>query len=104
MRKTIIFLIAQFVFFLCCTLSINAQEVNPGGSGFGFGSILFSIIVIAFALFLFVTVYQLATKSGRNGIGWLLLSFVVSPILVLIILLIMGETADNKKNKMLGED
>ena len=54
------------------------------------------LVIFAFAVIYFIyfrITYNMAKKRHRDPLGWILLSFLISPIWVWIILLIVGEAS-----------
>ena len=62
-----------------------------------------SFIIALFILFLIV-VSTMAKKRGRSRIGWVLLSFIVSPLLVVLALACLGETEEYRINRIIEEE
>lgn len=59
-------------------------------------SVVLLIVVIAAAIGLYVLVAVMAKNRNRNVVLWVLLSFLGSPILIAIILLIVGNSDKNE--------
>jgi hypothetical protein len=41
----------------------------------------------------------MAKNRGRNGFGWAVFGLIVSPLLVWVILLVIGDTEEKRKEK-----
>lgn len=71
----------------------NRDEATDEGSGL---SILFAAFILLFVIGLNVGLYVLvaymAKESGRSVVAWLLLSFIATPLLIVIILLCIGKS------------
>ncbi len=77
-----------------CTLLLDVQSTTAN-------SPVWSIWIGIFSLFLIYLFYiripiNMAKKRHRDPLGWVLLSFVVSPLLVYIILLCVGDSSSGK--------
>ena len=57
-------------------------------------AILFILLILGIYIGLYVLIAVMAQKRGRSVIGWLLLSFFLTPLLVIIILLCIGRAND----------
>lgn len=67
------------------------------------------ILLLVVALILaFILVYYLiitmANKQGRETVIWLLLSFFVSPIFVIVCLALLGDTNERRREKVIEEE
>jgi len=60
--------------------------------------ILFIYILVS------IGVYHVAEKNGRDSATWVIISLLISPIVPFIILLCIGETTDNREEKIIKEE
>ena len=67
------------------------------------GLILIGIIV-AWLVFIFIFVAESAANKGRSTTGWCILSLFVSPIVVLILLHVLGETREFYRERLMQEE
>lgn len=49
------------------------------------------LFLILFMVFVIAIPYAMAIRRNRSGIGWVLISVVISPILAIIALLVLGD-------------
>ena len=66
------------------------------------GLIVFLAIAAVFVLWLFWVRIpaQMARKRGRSALGWVLLTWVLSPIWTIILLLIAGDSSEKIAREM----
>jgi uncharacterized membrane protein len=57
------------------------------------------LFVIFVLLLLSFIVIPIARKRGRSGFGWFLLSLIISPIVTMIILFVLGDTEEKRREK-----
>lgn len=67
------------------------------------GLILIGIIV-AWLVFIFIFVAESAANKGRSTTGWCVLSLFLSPIVVLILLHVIGETREFYRERLTQEE
>lgn len=77
----------------------NASHSNEDSSGIAISIILIVIIILSISIGLYVLVAIMAQRRNRNPFLWLLLSFLATPLLIIIILLAIGENRDEKFEK-----
>jgi hypothetical protein len=63
-------------------------------------SLTYVLILIAMVVCIFISVGVLADRYGRNVGGYVLLSFLVTPLVVLLLLFCLGETLDKKNQRL----
>ena len=66
-----------------------------------------SLTIILFAIYipLLVLVFRMARRRGRNEALWVAISAVfISPVIGAIVLLVLGETDERKKEKIIQEE
>lgn len=61
-------------------------------------------IIVAWIVFIFVFVTESAANKGRSTTGWCILSLFVSPIVVLILLHVLGETREFYRERLMQEE
>lgn len=67
-----------------------------------------SIIAIIIALILILWLYiflpaKMARKRGRSTIGWILLFWIISPLWGIIVLLVLGDSKQKKREDIIEE-
>lgn len=67
------------------------------------GLILIGIIV-AWLVFIFIFVAESAANKGRSTTGWCVLSLFLSPVVVLILLHVIGETREFYRERLTQEE
>lgn len=70
------------------------SEAAGAATGMIVGIIIVAMLLISISVGLYVMVAVIAQKYERNVILWLVLSFVASPLLILIILLCIGKEGE----------
>lgn len=65
--------------------------------------ICFLIVVAICIVFYFVIPYKMAKNRGRSAGLWILLGFIISPLLVYIILAIIGDSEEKKREELIRE-
>ena len=66
--------------------------------------LLLLVIIVAWVVFIFVFVTESAANKGRSTTGWCILSLFVSPIVVLILLYVLGETREFYRERLMQEE
>lgn len=68
-------------------------------------SILFAVVLsLSTAFFtLIYAVFEVCSAKGRNVTVWMILSFIISPLVVAICLSCMGETEEKRKERLLAD-
>lgn len=66
--------------------------------------LLLLAIIVAWIVFIFVFVTESAANRGRSTTGWCILSLFVSPIVVLILLHVLGETREFYRERLMQEE
>lgn len=66
--------------------------------------LLLLAIIVAWIVFIFVFVTEFAANKGRSTTGWCILSLFVSPIVVLILLHVLGETREFYRERLMQEE
>lgn len=66
--------------------------------------LLLLAIIVAWIVFIFVFVTESAANKGRSTTGWCILSLFVSPIVVLILLHVLGETREFYRERLMQEE
>lgn len=57
--------------------------------------IALTIVVLAFLIWVtFFVPYKMARKRNRNAFGWIMVSFLVNPLVSILVLLAIGEAED----------
>ena len=97
MRKVL----STFVLAVMAMASYAAGYDETGSLVSSVLSVVLLIVVIAAAIGLYVMVAVMAKNRNRNVVLWVLLSFLGSPILIAIILLIVG---NNEKGTLTIDD
>jgi len=57
------------------------------------------IYLVIFIIIFTIISYKMAKNRGRNGFGWAVFGLIVSPLLVWVILLVIGDTEEKRKEK-----
>lgn len=65
--------------------------------------ICFLFVVAICIIFYFVIPYKMAKNRGRSAGLWILLGFIISPLLVYIILAIIGDSDEKKREELIRE-
>ena len=65
--------------------------------------ICFLFVVAICIIFYFVIPYNMAKNRGRSAGLWILLGFIISPLLVYIILAIIGDSDEKKREELIRE-
>lgn len=65
--------------------------------------ICFLFVVAICIIFYFVIPYKMAKNRGRSAGLWILLGFIISPLLVYIILAIIGDSEEKKREELIRE-
>lgn len=65
--------------------------------------ICFLLVVTICIIFYFVIPYKMAKNRGRSAGLWILLGFIISPLLVYIILAIIGDSDEKKREELIRE-
>lgn len=65
--------------------------------------ICFLLVVAICIIFYFVIPYKMAKDRGRSAGLWILLGFIISPLLVYIILAIIGDSDEKKREELIRE-
>lgn len=68
--------------------------LTPDSAWVSFFAIVAILMILGIYIGLYVLIAVMAQKRNRSAIGWLLLSFFLTPLLVIIILLCIGKTND----------
>ena len=66
--------------------------------------LLLLAIIVAWVVFIFVFVTESAANKGRSTTGWCIFSLFVSPIVVLILLYVIGETREFYRERLRQEE
>ena len=66
--------------------------------------LLLLAIIVAWIVFIFVFVTESAANKGCSTTGWCILSLFVSPIVVLILLHVLGETREFYRERLMQEE
>ena len=62
----------------------------------------FIILFIVYVVLSFIVI-PVATSKGRGGCSWFFLSLLISPIIVIIILLALGDTEELKQKRLIEQ-
>lgn len=80
--------------------SIGIDEDFGVAAGYSMAAIAFSIVLVLFVIGITIGMYVLvavmAQKRNRSAIIWLLLSFIATPLLIIIILLFIGKARNDE--------
>ncbi|WP_145996418.1 hypothetical protein [Dysgonomonas massiliensis] len=64
-------------------------------------------LIVALVVFIFIVllyaVLEASSQKGRSTALWVILSFLVTPLLVLVCLAAMGETETKRREKLLSD-
>lgn len=63
-------------------------------------AVILGVGVIGVILGLYVLVAKVAQEQNRNVVVWLLLSFLTSPLLIILILLAIGKSENYTENRL----
>jgi len=65
-----------------------------------------TVVLLVFVAFIALCMIptSMAKKRGRSQFGWFLFSFLLSPILGVIVLACLGETEEKRKRRILEEE
>lgn len=67
-------------------------------------AILIAILLIIFLIWLYIILpINMARKRGRSTLGWLLVFWLVSPIIGIILLLALGDSNEKIRDELLDE-
>ena len=66
--------------------------------------LLLLAIIVAWLVFVFIFVAESAANKGRSTTGWCVLSLFVSPVVVLILLHLLGETREFCRERLTQEE
>ena len=64
----------------------------------------FVVVIIVLLILSFAVVPRMANSRGRNSCGWIFFSLIISPIIVIIILAVLGETEERRINRIIEEE
>ena len=78
------------------------MEITFNWIGFLMGIAVLYIVLTIIMLY-YIAVYM-ANKRGRSTLNWFLLSLLYSPITSIIILLLIGETKEKWRERIIEED
>lgn len=56
------------------------------------------LVIFFVVLFTFIS-YKMAENRGRNGVGYALVGLLTSPVVIWVILLVIGDTEEKRKEK-----
>lgn len=80
--------------------SIDVDEDFGVAAGYSMGAIAFAIVLVLFiigiSIGMYVLVAVMAQKRNRSAVIWLLLSFIATPLLIIVILLCIGRSRDDE--------
>ena len=62
------------------------------------------LTVIVIFIVLLCLVPGMAKKRGRSGFGWFVLSLLFSPLLSIILLALLGDTDEKRRQKVIEEE
>lgn len=65
---------------------------------------IFLLIILSLIILYIVIPVKMAHKRGRNGVGWVLITLLTSPLLSIIILACLGETEKKRRTRILEEE
>ena len=79
------------------------SEFGLGGI-FGALTMFILIWIIAFGIFLFWVVTEMAAQRGRSVMGWFLLALlIISPFFAILLLYFLGDTDEMRRKKLLDD-
>ena len=67
------------------------------------GMIIVMLVYVTIISVICIIPVKMANKRGRNSFGWFWFSFFFSPILGALILLLLGETEEKRKQKIIDD-
>ena len=80
--------------------SMDVDEDFGVAAGYSMGAIAFAIVLVLFiigiSIGMYVLVAVMAQKRNRSAVIWLLLSFIATPLLIIVILLCIGRARDDE--------
>lgn len=62
--------------------------------------LLFVLIVYSVLIY---AIMESCSQRGRSTAAWVILSFIITPLLVLLCLAVMGETDEKRREKIIGD-
>ena len=83
-----------------------AKEIDEDENDEWSGALMFFCFLLVVAvciLFYFVIPYKMAKDRGRSAGLWILLGFIISPLLIYIILAIVGDSDEKKREEFIRE-
>jgi len=70
--------------------------------GFNMMILILLVYLIIYSLICLIP-SKMAKKRGRSSFGWFWFSFLLSPVLGILVLLLLGETEENRKQKIIDD-
>lgn len=86
--------------------TITQKELDKAEDDEWPGAFIFICFLLGVAIciiFYFVIPYKMAKNRGRSAGLWILLGFIISPLLVYIILAIIGDSEEKKREELIRE-
>lgn len=62
------------------------------------------IAIIILIIFLITIPVKMANKRGRSGLGWFIFCLFFSPFLAMLLLAVLGETDEKRKERIIEEE
>ena len=66
--------------------------------------LVFALLFIVNYVILFYYVYEMANTRGRSMFYWILCSFLITPLISIILLKCIGETDEKRKQRIIQEE
>lgn len=65
---------------------------------------LVAIAIVTLIILSIVIPVKMATKRGRSGLGWFIFCLFFSPFLAIIIIALLGETDEKRRERIIEEE
>ena len=98
----------QLAFFYLITLSIRVAWGTKKYKFMEEGFAVLTVFLIMFLIAVFIVglwiVSEVAKKRGRNKVGWMLFSLVITPVIASFFLVCLGEKEEQKRKRIESEE
>jgi fumarate reductase subunit C len=71
---------------------------------YGFWVIAIVFFVLTLIVVSLVVIHEMSETRGRNSLGWIILSFIINPLIVMFCLLCLGETEQKRRERLLKDE
>lgn len=71
---------------------------------YGIWFIVMLIATITFIVVSLVVINEMSVQRGRSSATWIILSFIISPFIVMFYLLCLGETDEKRRERLIKDD